>query len=150
MCLKYLRSVFTLSANPWLLTPLLTRKPDGGNLAFFRRRTNPDARHAQLSMACHVEGRQGLRKSRFQGTHVANRTAQGANVDDWVAHQLTGPVVGNLATAVDFMHGEVELGEGLAIEEDVVHAAPAAQGVDVRVLQKQHRVSDAVLLSQLH
>ena len=144
------RSVLTLSANPWLLTPLLTRNP----MAAILRSSGGSPTQTPGMPSClwpaTPEGRQRLHQSRFQGTHVANRTAQGANVDDWIAHQLTGPVVGNLATAVDFVHGDVELGEGLGVEQHVVHAAPAAQSVDVRVLQKQHRVSDAVLLPQLH
>ena len=123
---------------------------DGGNLSFFRRLPNPDARQALLSSARYPKGLERLCQSRLQGTHVAHRTAQGTNVNDWITHQLTGPVVGNLTATVDFVNVDAELGEGFAIEQHIVHAAPSAQGVDVRVLKQQHRVSDAVLLPQLH
>ena len=73
--------------------------------------------------------------------HVRRDRAEAeADVEDRVADELAGPVVGDVATPV----GVDELGaDRLRIDEDVLGARPHAEGVHMRVLQQEQVLATA-------
>ena len=124
-------------------------QPNSGDLSLVAGLTYPHSGHSLLPMALDAVGRQRSYEGRFKRSNVTRRPAQPANVHDGIADQLTGAVVGDLAAPVDLVDGDSGAGEGVAVEEDVSHAASAAEGVDVGVLEQEHGVADARLLPAL-
>jgi hypothetical protein len=70
-------------------------------------------------------------------------------IDNRVSHQLAGAVVGNVAAAVDIVDRDTTFQQLLRREEDVVAAAPAAEGEGVRMLEEQQNIRDSIATSRL-
>lgn len=68
---------------------------------------------------------------------------QGAEVEDGVADELAGAVVGDIATAVDFVDSDAAEGEKVTGGEDVGAVGVAAEGEDGRVLEEEKDVLGA-------
>ena len=79
--------------------------------------------------------------------HVALPLAQ---VQDGVAHQLAGAVIGDVAAAVGGMEGDAGAGQDLFAGQQVLHVTVAAHGDGVRMLQQQQLVGDGARLALGH
>ena len=69
----------------------------------------------------------------FEPAHVINNEGGFRKPDNRIAHQLSGPMPGDLATPVDIDHWR-------AIQGPFVRLCSLACGVDAAVLQEQHGV----------
>ena len=67
-----------------------------------------------------------------------------SEVEDGVGDELAGTVVGDVAAAVGFDYLGALRGEGCGVEQEVVAAGAAAEGVDGRVLEDGERFLGAV------
>ena len=74
--------------------------------------------------------------------------AQAAQVEDGVADELAGAVIGDVAAAVDLVEGDAARGKQLIGGENVGAVGVAAQRKHRRMLEQQQHVADAVLLAQ--
>jgi hypothetical protein len=74
------------------------------------------------------------------GAALAGEVA--AEVEDGVADELAGAVIGDVATAVDLVDFDAALGEELVGREDIGAAGVAAEGEDRRVFEEEERVAD--------
>jgi hypothetical protein len=77
------------------------------------------------------------------------RVAQAAEIEDRVADQLAGAVVGHVAAAVDLVEGDAAAFEQLVRCQNVGTVGVTAQGEHGRVLQQQEHVADAILLAEI-
>ncbi len=75
---------------------------------------------------------------RLEPAHVGDHVDRVGQGDDRIADQLTGPVPGDLAAAVD-------VDDRSAVERTLVRLGAASRGVDRRVLQQQQRVRPGAL-----
>ena len=75
--------------------------------------------------------------------------AQAAEIEDRVADQLAGAVVGHVAAAVDLVEGNAAALEQLVRRQNVGTVGVAAQGEHGRMLQQQEHVGDAILLAEI-
>ena len=74
--------------------------------------------------------------------------AQAAQIEDGVADELAGAVIGDVAAAIDLVQGDAAAGQQLVGGENVGAAGVAAQREHGRVLEQQKHVADAALLAQ--
>ncbi len=87
----------------------------------------------------------------FEVAHVAVDVASvGAEVEDGVAHDLPGAVVGDVAAAAGLEHVEAAGAQGLRGEEQVLGPGVASQGEDRLVLEEQQGVGYVAGLSLGH
>ena len=68
---------------------------------------------------------------------------QAAEIEDGVADELAGTVIGDVAAAIDLVEGDAAGGEQLVGREDVGAVGVAAEGENRRVLKQQENVADA-------
>ena len=71
-----------------------------------------------------------------------------AQVEDGVADELAGAVIGDVAAAVDLVDFDLFLGEEFVGCEDVGAGAVAAEGENGWVLEEEERVANAVGLAR--
>ena len=105
---KWLRLVLTLRANPWLVTHREIRTPMAASLSL------PDPRACESGHATgrHAKGGGGLDEHLLQIPDVSvNVASVRLQIHDWIADELTGAVVGDVATASRLEHGHALLGE---------------------------------------
>ncbi len=74
--------------------------------------------------------------------------AQAAQIEDGVADELAGTVIGDIAAAVDFVEGDAARSEHLVGGENIGAVGVAPQREHGRMLEQQQRVADAFLLAQ--
>ena len=72
-----------------------------------------------------------------------------AQIDDGVADELSGAVIGDVAATVDLVQLDVARGELLVGGDDVFAMRVAAEGEDGEVLEQQQRVADEALLARI-
>ena len=95
----------------------------------------------RLGVGWDVEVREGVYDYFLKGADVLEGAdAKPAQVDDGVADELAGAVVGDLAAAVGLVDGDAQCCYLVVRGEQVLVAAKAAAGVDVGVLQHQEGV----------
>ncbi len=71
------------------------------------------------------------------------RVAQAAQIEDGVADELAGTVIGDVAAAVDLVEGDAAPRQQLIRREDVGALGVAAEGEHGRMLEEQKHVADA-------
>ena len=74
--------------------------------------------------------------------------AQAAQIEDGVADELAGTVIGDVAAAVDLVEGNAARSEQLVGGENIGAVGVAPQREHGRMLEQQQRVADAFLLAQ--
>jgi len=75
--------------------------------------------------------------------------AEAAEVEDGVADELAGAVIGDVAAAVDFVKGDAAAGKELVGGQDVGAVGVAAKGENARVFEEEQDVVDAALEAEL-
>ena len=75
-------------------------------------------------------------------------TAQAAQVEDGVPHQLAGAVVGDVSAAIDLVEGDAARGEQRIGGQHVAAVRVAAEGEHGGMLEQEQDVLDAVLKTQ--
>ena len=75
---------------------------------------------------------------------------QAAEVEDGVADELAGAVVGDVAAAVDFVEGDAAAGKNLIGGQDVGAIGVAAKGEHGRMFEKQKNVFNAALEAEVN
>ena len=74
---------------------------------------------------------------------------QAAQVEDGVADELAGAVIGDVAAAIDLVKRDAALGEQFVGGEDVGAVGVAAEGQDRRMLEQEQHIFDAALVAQV-
>ncbi len=74
--------------------------------------------------------------------------AQAAQIEDGVADELAGAVIGDVAAAVDLVEGDAARGRATRRRREVGAVGVAAEGEHGRVLEQQQHVADAALRAQ--
>ena len=110
--------------------------------------SSPDPDAGQPGHAAAVDAVVGRHADQhlFQVAHVAVHVAAiGLQVDDRVADDLAGAVVGDVAAAAGLVHLDAARGQRLGGRENVRSAAVAAHAErqDVRMLDEQQQIADA-------
>jgi hypothetical protein len=71
--------------------------------------------------------------------------AQGAQVEDGVAHQLARAVIGHVAAAADLVDGDAAADQQLVGGKDIRALRVTTQGYHPRMLEQQQHIPDAAL-----
>lgn len=71
-----------------------------------------------------------------------------AQIEDGVADELSGTVVGDISAAIDLVYLDALCGEEFITREDIGAGGVAAEGKDGGMLQQDERVSDALCLAR--
>ena len=167
---KSRRSVVTLKAKPWevmpretwmpmapiLLSPWVLRRQSFGQVIRLGQAT-PDAGEAadaaggDAEVAAEADERFFHEADKVDGAEAgaAAGVAEAAQVEDGVADELAGAVVGDVAAAVDLVERDAAAGEEFVGGEDVGAVGVAAEGEDGRVLEEQQDVVDATLEAEI-
>ena len=170
---KSRRSVVTLSAKPCEVTPCETWTPMAaslrlallgvraggpvrGTIAGSAAAEGPDAGALGDALGHDAEVGAGADQRFFQHADEVDGAEEGAalagpvaaQIDDGVADELAGAVVGHVAAAVDLVQLDAAGGEELIAGEDVGAGRVAAEGDDGRMLQQQQRVADEACLAR--
>ena len=80
---------------------------------------------------------------------AAAGVSQAAEVEDGIADELAGAVIGDVAAAVDFVEGDAAAGKQLVGGQNVGAVGVAAKGEDGRMLEEQEHVFDAALEAEV-
>jgi hypothetical protein len=140
MASKNPRSVPTFSAKPCeVIHPLETRTPMAAILS------SPTHTPVRPAWRVAVMWKVGQRPDQdlLQVADVAvDVLAVGLQVQDRVAHQLAGAVVGHIAAPAALVQLHAHEPALRLIEEDMARVRPAAHGDDVGVLQEEELVGD--------
>jgi hypothetical protein len=128
---------------------------DGADLAFARPRglfvveTAPDAGEscdaasADAIDSAEADERFFHHANEVDGTEPATpRVLEAAEIEDGVANELAGAMVGDVATAIDFVEGDAAAQEELVRGEDVGAAGVAAKRKNRRVFEEEEGVFD--------
>ena len=125
---------------------------DGGDLLFANAAAGqgPDAGEFADALRGHAEVFAGEDEGLFHqadevdGAEVRAAFAGqvAAEIEDGVADELAGAVVGDVAAAVDLVDLDAAAGKELVGGEDVGAGGVAAEGEDRRVLEEEERVAD--------
>lgn len=84
----------------------------------------------------------------FDGAHVTDHvTLPFAQIEDWVADQLPGAVVGDVASAVGRVKGNAGTPQDFFAGQQVLHAPVTPQRDHMRVLEQQKLVANLSLLA---
>src|SRR5947209_4351456 len=82
--------------------PVANADPDRGDLSIFY----PDSSQAGARRRNNADGREGLHEKIFEPAQVTMEVLSAiAQIDDWVPDQLTWPVIGCLAAAINRKQG---------------------------------------------
>ena len=91
-------------------------------------------------------GGAGRHERRFQGPNQRpDHQAAARQRQDRVGDQLAGPVVGDLATALDLDHLDPAGAQLIGRGEDMRRVGVPSQGQDGRMLQQQQLVADPIV-----
>ncbi len=144
---KSRRSVVTLSAKPCEVTALRDVDADGGDLflADAAARHRPDAGEFADALRHHAEVAAGADQHLFQQANIIDRAEVwaffsgkiAAQIDDGIADQLTGTVVGYVAAAIDLVQLDSALREQFVAGQNVGAMGVAAKREDRRMLQEK-------------
>jgi hypothetical protein len=115
----------------------------------------PDAGELADALGHDAEVAAGADQSLFEETDVVDGAKVwaffagkiAAEIEDGVADELAGAVIGDVAAAIDLVHLHSTLGEEIVASEDVGAVGVAAEGEDGRMLQHEESVADEVLLA---
>ncbi len=115
----------------------------------------PDAGQLADALRHYPELPAGANQNLFKETYIIYRTKVrpffagkiASEIDDGVAHQLPGTVVGYVATAIDLMQLHATLRKQLIAGDYVRPVSIAAQRDNWWMLQQQEGILDEVLLS---
>ena len=138
----------TFSPNPWYVTQRLTEMPIEAIFPYGARvGSSGRANQTPVSPSFRVPTRPNLASIRIRASsifrkkmQVTLRLSQGKN---GVAHQLARPVIGHVATTLDFHHRDVTHGQQVFV------LGSPAQGVDVGVFDQHHGVWAFVRFTRL-
>lgn len=129
---------------------------DADGSDFFLRngaaRDGPDAGSSGDPLGGNAEAAAGADEGFFKVTDVidgAESRGEAMEIDDGVADELTGAVISNVASAVDFVDLDATVGEKIIRRQDVVATRVTAEGKDRRMLEEQEGVSDAACMAGL-
>jgi hypothetical protein len=132
--------------------------PDSGHLFFqdSATRHRPDAGSFADPLRHHAEVRAASNQNLFEETDEVHRpqvrsffTRQiSAKVDDGISNQLAGPVIGNVAAAVDLVHLNATAGQEQLTSEDVRAMRVAAERYYRGMFEEEQRVVNLVSLSR--
>ena len=133
----------TLSAKPWLVIQREMRTPIAASFS------RPTQTPVSPSTRAAVDAEVGRRPNQhfFEIAHVAvDVAAIGLEIDDRIADELPGPVVGDVAAAAGLVDLDAARRERIRRREDVRAPAVAAHAErqDVRMLDEQQHVVDAI------
>jgi hypothetical protein len=84
--------------------------------------------------------------SSINRTLLAGKVA--AQIEDRVADKLAGPVIRDVAAAVDLMDRDALAGERLVVGQNVGAAGVAAERQDRRVFKQNQRIADQASLTR--
>ena len=155
---KSRRSVVTFSAKPCEVTPCETWTPMAA--IFFsgccRRRCVQTPVQLADALRHHAEVAAGADEDLFEQADVVDRAEVraffagevAAQIDDRIADELAGAVVGDVAAAIDLVELDAALREEFIAGENVGAVGVAAKREDGRMLEQQQRVADEVLLAR--
>jgi len=119
---------------------------DGGDLALL----HPDAGATGNAARRQAELRQCIDNHLLEPAHVGDHVPPPlAEVEDRVAHQLSGTVIGDVAAAVRLEKLDAGPLEHLRTRQQVLPAPVAAQGDHVGMLEQQKLIRDRALLALL-
>ena len=150
---KKSRSVFTLNANPWLVTQREMRTPMAPIFSRPARCLHPRARQSADAAGRHAEIRADANHQLLEIAHVRVHVAPiRLEVDDRIADELPGAVIGHVAAATRLVHLDAPGREHLRRRDDVRAGAVRfhAERDDVRVLEQKKDVGDPARLAILH
>ena len=106
----------------------------------------PDARRPFVALALDAEGAERADQHRFEAAKVGVKVlAVGFEVQDGIAYELAGAVVGDVASAPCLVDADPPGGELAGGEQQVAAPAGRPEGDDVGVLQEQQGVGDPAL-----
>ena len=126
---------------PQLSSKGLRSTPDAGERA--------DAAGLHTEFGAEVDERLLHKADEVDGADAsAAWITQAAQVEDGIADELAGAVVGDVATTIDFVEGDAAAREELIGCEDVGAVCIAAEGEHRRVFEEQQNVADAALLAE--
>ena len=155
---KSRRSVVTLSAKPCEVTPCETWTPMAA--IFFSRMLPPAMVQTPVSLqmrwAITPKSPAGADQRLFEQANEVDRAEMraffagqiAAQIDDGIADELAGAVVGDIAAAIDLVQLHAALCEQFVAGEDIGAMRVAAKREHRRMLQQQQRVADEVLLAR--
>src|SRR5207249_4307750 len=89
---------------------------------------------------CNPEISQRLDQAVFKIAEIASDIRLRPQIDDWIANQLSRPVIGDVATSIHVKAGDTarrQLGFG---EKDMVPRATSSDGVGVRMLEQDQGI----------
>jgi len=118
-------------------------------------RGTPNASEAADSTGGHAELSAKTNEGLFHQAHKIDGAEPGAvgvfdaaQVEDGVSDQLTGTVIGDIATTVDLVKGYAAAGQKLIRSQNVASISIASKGEDRRVLEEKQDVVNAALEPQ--
>jgi hypothetical protein len=118
---------------------------DGGEFFFgnIARRLDPDAGFAGDAVGGDAEVSGGADHGLFESADIpVNVAADGIEIEDGVANDLAGAVIGDVATAVGFAELDIFLAEDIFGGEKILLAGVAAEGENVGMLAEEEDVVD--------
>ena len=130
---------------------------DGADFGFFfriatRTRRAPDAGQAVDAPGLHAKLAAKTNQRLFHPVHKILRphaaaacVAQSAQVEDGIAHQLAGAVIGHVAAAADLVNGDAAAGQQLVRGKNVRAVRVTAQRNHRRMFEQKQHVPDAAL-----
>ena len=111
----------------------------------------PNSGEARLDVGSDVEVGEGVDDDLLDGADVLQGAdAQPAQVEDGVSDELAGAVVGDLAATVSLVDGNAEGGELGVCGQQMLVAAEAAAGVDVRVFEEEKSVGGESVVDAIY
>ena len=117
---------------------------DGGDFAL----AHPDARQFGNTAGLDAEIRQSIDQGLFDGPHVGSHIALPfAQVEDGIAHDLSGAVIGDVAAAIGRVEGDAGARQNVVAGQQVFQMPVAPQRDDMRVLQQEELIRDQPLLA---
>src|SRR5439155_2315669 len=111
---------------------------DGHDLAV----ADPDAGIARQPARLNAEVGEGVDQANLEVAQVEADVRCGAQIEDRIADQLAGTVIGDVAAAIDLEARDAARRKFRLVEKDVVAGATPADGVGVRMLEQNQRVGD--------
>ena len=118
---------------------------DRGDLAL----SYPDAGEPGPPLRRDLYGGEEIDHRLFQVSHVASEVAAvPAEVDDRIEHDLSWPVVGDVSSALDVVHGDSFASQGIRRNKEVLSRASSADGEHRVVFDREDRVWDGTLDAQ--
>jgi len=103
----------------------------------------PDSGELGDAASPDIEIHQGVDQHLLDGSHVCAHIALPlAQVEYGITHDLARPVIGDIAAAIGGTKGDARAGQKILAGEHVFHAAVAADGDGVGMLQQNELIGD--------